>query len=49
MIRQLSDRDAVAVEVIKGNTKIIAVSMYVRHLESKERLHIQPAQLFRFS
>ena len=28
MIRQLSDRYAVAVEVIKGNTKIIAVSMY---------------------
>jgi len=28
MIRQLSDTDAVAVEIIKGNTKIIAVSMY---------------------
>ena len=28
MIRQLSDKDAVTVEVIKGNTKIIAASMY---------------------
>ena len=28
MIGQLSDMDAVTVEVIKGNTKIIAASMY---------------------
>ena len=28
MIRQLSDKDAVTVEVIKGNTKIVAASMY---------------------
>jgi hypothetical protein len=28
MIRQQSDKDAVTVEVIKGNTKIIAASMY---------------------
>jgi hypothetical protein len=28
MIRQLSDTDAVTVEVIKGNTKIIAGSKY---------------------
>ena len=30
-------------------TKINAVYIYVGHLESKERLRIQPAKLFNFS
>jgi hypothetical protein len=37
MIRQLSDMDAVTVEVIKGNTKRIAASMYFdreNHIEN---------------
>ena len=38
MLRQLSDRDAVAVEVIKGNTKVIAVSMYFRVTNERGRI-----------